>query len=57
LLGKMSLKSTSRAGSAERDDEDKGPGIANGNFFKPSERFFLFLISQSIYIYNFSTCA
>ena len=50
LLGKMGLKSTSRASSAERDDEDKGPGIANENFFKPSERFFLFLTSQSIYL-------
>jgi hypothetical protein len=41
LFGNLSLKSRSRAGSAERDDEeDIGPGIANENFFKPSERFF-----------------
>lgn len=57
LFGKMSLKSTSRAGSAERDDEDKGPGIANENFFKPSERFSLFLTSQSLYRINLSACA
>ena len=50
LFGNMILKSGSRAGSAERDDEeDKGPGIANENFFKPSERFFLFLTPQSLY--------
>jgi hypothetical protein len=50
LFGNLSLKSGSRAGSAERDDEDKGPGIANENFFKPSERFFLCLTPQSLYI-------
>jgi hypothetical protein len=50
LLGKMSLKSTSRAGSAERDDEDKGPGIANEDFFKPSERFFILNLAINIYI-------
>ena len=51
LFGNMSLKSRSRAGSAERDDEDKGSGIANEDFFKPSERFFLvFNISQSLTI-------
>ena len=50
LFGNMILKSGSRAGSAERDDEeDKGPGIANENFFKPSEKFFLFLTPQSLY--------
>ena len=49
LFGNLSLKSSSRAGSAERDDEDKGPGIANENFFKPSERF-LFLTLQSLYL-------
>ena len=48
LFGNLILKSRSRAGSAERDDEDKGPGIANENFFKPSERFFLFLTPQSL---------
>lgn len=37
LFGNLSLKSRSRAGSTERDDEDKGPGIANENFFKPSK--------------------
>ena len=47
LFGNMSLKSRSRAASAERDDEDKGPGIANENFFKPSERF-LFLAPQTL---------
>ena len=47
LFGNLILKSRSRAGSAERDDEDKGPGIANENFFKPSERF-LFLTPQSL---------
>ena len=50
LFGNLSLKSRSRASSAERDDEDKGPGIANENFFKPSERFFLFF-NPAITIY------
>ncbi|KAF8807008.1 hypothetical protein BYT27DRAFT_7190720 [Phlegmacium glaucopus] len=37
LFGNLSLKNPrSRASSAERDDEDKGPGIANENFFKPT---------------------
>ena len=59
LFGNMMLKSSSRAGSAERDDEeDKGPGIANENFFKPSERFFSFLVFHSHYISKkFSACA
>ena len=48
LFGNLSLKSRSRDGSAERDDEDIGPGIANENFFKPSERFFSFLPPQSL---------
>ena len=48
LFGNLSLKSRSRAGSTERDDEDKGAGIDNENFFKPSESFFLFLTSQSL---------
>ena len=56
LFGNLSLKSGSRAGSAERDDEDKGPGITNENFFKPSERF-LFLTPQSLYNKNLSPCA
>ncbi|KDR76303.1 hypothetical protein GALMADRAFT_67889 [Galerina marginata CBS 339.88] len=36
LFGELALKTTpkSRAGSAERDEEDKGPGIANADFFK-----------------------
>ena len=50
LFGNLMLKNPrSRAGSAERDDEDKGPGIANENFFKPSESlFFWCLLSQSL---------
>jgi hypothetical protein len=39
LFGNMSLNSRSRANSAEREDEDKRPGIANEDFFKPSERY------------------
>ena len=57
LFGDMTLKSRSRAGSAERDDEDKGLGIANENFFTPSERFFSFLTPQLLYIKNFSAFA
>ena len=47
-----------RAVSVERDNEDKGPGIANENFFKTSERFFSFLIFYNYYISKkFSACA
>lgn len=57
LFGNMVLKnSSSRAGSTERDDEDKRPGIANENFFRPSERFLLlFLILQVINILSACT--
>jgi len=49
LFGNLSLKNPrSRASSTERDDEDKGPGIANENFFKPSEEPFLFLNPQAL---------
>jgi hypothetical protein len=47
LFGNLSLKSRSRTNSRERDEEDKGPGIHNENFFKPSE-FSLFLNPQSL---------
>ena len=47
LFGKLILSPRSRANSAERDDEDKGPGIANADFFKPGERF-LFLTLPSL---------
>lgn len=51
LFGKLMLRNPSRANSTERDDEeDKGPGIANANFFKPSERFSCFPILQSLKI-------
>ena len=56
-LVNLSLKSSSRAGSAERDDDEKGPGIFNENSFKPSERFFTFLIFDKIISKNFSACA
>ncbi|CAA7267126.1 unnamed protein product [Cyclocybe aegerita] len=37
LFGNLSLKGPrSRAGSEEPDGEDKGPGIANENFFRPT---------------------
>lgn len=42
LFGNLILKTGSRANSTERDDEDKGPGIANENFFKPGEFCFIF---------------
>ena len=57
LFGNLSLKSRSRGSSKERDDEDKGPGIANKNFFEPSERFlFCFYLRQSLK-YIPSACA
>jgi len=38
LFGNLSIKnSRSRAGSQEPEEEDKGPGIANEDFFKSSE--------------------
>lgn len=43
LFGNLALKNPrSRGGSAERDDEDKGSGIANANFFKSSKSLFTF---------------
>jgi hypothetical protein len=41
LFGKLMLKNPlSRANSVEPDEEDKGPGIANDDFFKSSKHLF-----------------
>jgi hypothetical protein len=46
LFGELSLKTPRPRGkSVEAEDEDKSPGIANMNFFRPSEDFHRFLSS------------
>ena len=50
LFGNLALKTPrSRGTSRERDDEDKGPGIANANFFKSSK---LSFVSNSLLVLN-----